>query len=775
MSSFEPTGTECGPEPSLFSRFVAERNIYAAYHRVLSKKSAGGIDRVSVDEFAGDHHRNLLRLRRELMQGQYNPEPVKAASIPKFNDKGEFRQLGLPTVRDKIVQAALLQVVEPLTEKLFLDTSYGYRKQKGHRKAIGRVEDNLSRHKHWIVRQDVDNFFDTLDHNRLLSLFAQLVNQEQQLVDIIALWCRSGIVARSGKWRNVETGVRQGQIISPLLANLYLHDLDMFVRDRGWAWVRYADDFLIMVQDEATAQEADTAIKQFLEQKLHLQLNENAAPISNLDKGFSFLGVHFFKDVREISPKKIDKMRNQVGWLLSPKNMEPPEKILATLERTTSGWLQHYGFLNPTTQFQALEQMITQKFTQLAQDRVTKGLWPAQPPADLRLPFLLPFTEDIVKENQKRLRQAWPAKQLNPVSRIIKKADEKAAVKRRRHLRHKLAEGEVIVTTPGHFVGLRGQQIVVKRQQVVIAEIPANSLTGLTLGEHGLALSTDVIKLCVERDISIYCINYFGKILAVVNRPDSVNADLLQKQIIHRDDETGLMLARMFIFGKVKNQLALLKFFSKYRERRNSCYGQTLIQMREELERLVKKIQNLPITDPNKFRTSLMGMEGVFAVRYWTLLALLIPADLGFPGRERRGAKDLVNAMFNYGYGILYSQILTAVTKAGLSATSGFLHTRQGKKPVLTYDLIEEFRAPVVDRTVLGMLNRREVFRQEEGGALDKETRRKLAAAITARLGSEVLHRGQKDTLQNILFAQARTIREQLLGKGTYKPYLMRW
>jgi CRISPR-associated protein Cas1 len=170
-----------------------------------------------------------------------------------------------------------------------------------------------------------------------------------------------------------------------------------------------------------------------------------------------------------------------------------------------------------------------------------------------------------------------------------------------------------------------------------------------------------------------------------------------------------------------------------------------------------------------------MGLEGAFGARYWGLVSLMIPESYAFPGRVRRGAVDLVNSLLNYGYGILYSQALTALTRAGLNATCGFLHAGQGNKPVLSYDLVEEFRAPVVDRAVFSMLNRRVRLVQEESGLLDKDTRKRVAGSVYHRLGGEAVYRGRRETIKNILLGQAAAIRDTLCGKRTYKPFLCRW
>ncbi len=758
----------------LFKRFLDERNFVAAFQRVLAKKSQGGIDRVSVEDFARHQHQNLRRLRREIEEDRYTPEPVQAAVIPKFNR--EFRQLGLPTVRDKIVQTALLQVVEPLAERLFLDTSYGYRKNKGHSKAIGRVAHFLANGMHWVVHQDVDNFFDTLNHDRLLRLFADLVGQDERLIRLAALWCRSGIVAKSGKWRNVETGVRQGQVISPLLANLYLHELDLFVQKRGWGWVRYADDLLVLLRDEAQATEADIAIKSYLKQELHLQLNVNNQPVNSLEKGFSFLGVFFEGNRKTISEKKIEKMNNQISWILSPKNESSLEKIVSRLEISVSGWIRYYGFLDPVEQFAELGKNIERRFALLARQRVTAGAWPKKPPAGLRLP-LLHAGGDVLAEGRKRLLGAWMQVegQGSASNNAKKQADKKVDVRRRQYLRHQVAEGEVVVATPGHFVGLRGERVIVRRQQIVVAEVPLDRFTGLTLGGRGVSFSTDVLKLCAEKNISVHFIDGLGRIFAVASRPDCIRVDLLKKQIIHRDDQIGLHLARMFLWGKVKNQFSLLKSFAKYKQRRKNGLDMGLLHAKKELEKTADAIKSLKPVDPEEFRSILFGLEGAFAARYWSLIGMIVPEEYNFSGRVHQGARDLVNSLLNYGYGILYAHTLTAVTKAGLSAMTGFLHASQGKKPVLTFDLIEEFRAPVVDRVVMSMLNRREALGQEKNGELNKETRTRLAANVLARLGSEVVHRGKRDTLKNVLYGQALAIRDFLYGKGGYKPYIMRW
>ena len=445
------------------------------------------------------------------------------------------------------------------------------------------------------------------------------------------------------------------------------------------------------------------------------------------------------------------------------------------MQATIAGWRRYYGFLGSGEQFKALDNILEEKFAALARKRIASGNWPKILPANLELP--IPSAEyGQPGEARKRLVAIWKKAQPIPVQETKKQADQKNASRRRQHKRTQIREGEIFVITPGHFVGKRGGRIVVRQKQRVVSEIPSSQLQSLTMADRSLALSTDVVSFCCRKDITLHLIDKLGNIVAVLERPDSLRADLVLKQISLKDDSKGLHLARMFILGKVKNQFAILKSYGKYKRHRENDFGRMFQGTRPELERLVKKIRELKMDrSARDFRNSLMGLEGTFASRYWQLIGYILPDELGFVGRKRRGAVDIINSLLNYGYGILYSQALNAVTKAGLNAMAGFLHSYQHGKPVLTFDLIEEFRAPVVDKAIFSLANRRVQLGMQKNGLLQERTRKKVVAAVTARLGTEVTHRGRRGTLQEIICWQAVAIRSHLFDQKRYRPYLSRW
>lgn len=757
----------------LFSLFIAEENFLAAYKRVAAKGSRGGVDRVSVEEFGRNLNRHLNAIRHAIESGRYMPEAVEAVAIPKFNQANEWRELGLPTVADKVVQAALLQVVEPRAEKIFMDSSYAYRPGKGHFKAIRRVEHYLHNRKCcWVAAQDIDNFFDTLDHQRLLAEFARLVDTDERLLHLVALWCRNGIVARDGRWKNVEAGVRQGQVISPLLANLYLHELDRFSEEAKLGWVRYADNYLILGQQEEAVRAGEAAVAAFLRDSLHLRLNDNAEPVRSLDQGFVFLGIHFQGSGRTIAEDKMAKIKRRIEWTVAQKGAAEPAVLCAELAAMVEGWRRYYGFLQPAEQFARIEAWMESGLSELVSRRVAAEKWPRVPP-----PCTFPGFAGNAEENGKRLAVLWKKAVAAVIpATVTRAADKKVTRLRKRHQREQIESSQLLVTTPGHFVGMRGNRIVVRRKQTIICEMPAMRLDGLTLALHGVSLSTDVIRFCANRDIFINFVDHHGRVVAVTHKPDGVRAELAYLQARERDTDKGRQLARLFVTGKMKNQLALLKSYGKYPNHRDNGFGKALNEEMPGMNALLDKAARLEIAgDADGFRQKLIGLEGAFGARYWRIMAELLPAHLAFPGRTRQGADDLVNSLLNYGYGILYAQITNAVAKAGLNPQSGFLHAYQPGKPVLVYDLIEEFRATAVDRAVFSMLGRREALGQNKNGELSEQTRTKLAAAVLARLGAEVVHCGQQQTMSQVIDGQAMAVRRFLLGQGRYRPFRVRW
>ena len=236
----------------LLAQVADPETLSAAWKRVRAKRSQGGIDEVTVDDFAAEAESNLDQLRTEL----YIPEPLKQIAIPKSTNNGEHRFLGLSTVRDKIVQDAVRSVIEPQVERLLLDCCYGYRPGKGPQRAIGRVSHYLnSLKRRWIASADIDDFFNSLDQTRLIKQLRPVL-QDEAVLRLLQLWLKMGVIDFRGRWHDAGSGISQGSVVSPLLANFYLHTFDRAMVDQGFGLVRYADDMVILCSERSEAEDA---------------------------------------------------------------------------------------------------------------------------------------------------------------------------------------------------------------------------------------------------------------------------------------------------------------------------------------------------------------------------------------------------------------------------------------------------------------------------------------------------------------------------------------
>lgn len=626
-----------------------------------------------------------------------------------------------------------------------------------------------------MIERDIDNFFDSLDHERLIRQFSDLVSGEPILTELVALWCRMGLVDKNGQWRDVQAGFRQGHVLSPFLANLYLHPLDEFAIDVEIGWIRYADNYLILSESRDEACFADERVSSFLRDHLSLRLNRSEKVVVHVDDGFSFLGIRFRGAERTIEATKIEKMKRKISWLLSPQNLSAPEKTISDLDEMIRGWQRHYGFLNPSEQFSQIDAWIEKEFSALVAARIKEERWPSTPPVGL----LFPIPTRPSAEGQKKIEGLWKQASSHQVidpGTILKSAEAKVAKRRRQHRREQVPGGNLVVTAPGHFVGRRGERIVVRNRQKIVAEVPVLRLQGLSLNGRGVAISSDVVELCTRNGLYVHFVDDHGRIFAVLSPPGGRSGEISLIQITERSKERGLLLAKMFVLGKVKNQLSLLKSFYKYGPNRLNEFGRTFSAQRRYFEEIIEKIEKLNCqTEPEAHRRTPMGLEGAFGAAYWKSIGLLLRKTVAFERREGQGARDPVNSALNYGYGILYGRCLNAIVQTGLNPMTAFLHSDQGGKPVLVYDLIEEFRTPVVNRPVFAMFNRRERLSFEEDGKLTPESRKKIAKCVLRSLSREVEFDGRKQAMDSIIKEQAARIKKHLIGKARYRPFLARW
>ena len=297
---------------NLFQSLCAEATLQVAWRQVKGKNSTGGIDGMSLVEFERDLYKQLQSLITDIKNGQWKPQPYLQIEIPKRN-KEERRKLGLLSVRDKVVQQAIKFLIEPRCERLFVGNSYGYRPGKGATKAIRRSlsECNIKKNL-WVLRLDIDDFFDSVDHSILNSRLNALIN-DTEIVRLIMLVTKMGRVTKDNSWIEANKGIPQGAVLSPLLANIYLHSFDQFVLYRKLSYVRYADDFIILCETREQAENVLGETTKYLRNKLNLSLNTPI--VMEIDKGFEFLGITLWKHNISISEAKKQELLERIAIL----------------------------------------------------------------------------------------------------------------------------------------------------------------------------------------------------------------------------------------------------------------------------------------------------------------------------------------------------------------------------------------------------------------------------------------------------------------------------
>ncbi|MCP4418051.1 MAG: CRISPR-associated endonuclease Cas1 [Chloroflexi bacterium] len=337
----------------------------------------------------------------------------------------------------------------------------------------------------------------------------------------------------------------------------------------------------------------------------------------------------------------------------------------------------------------------------------------------------------------------------------------------------------------GAHVGKYSQRVKVTKKGATLAQAPMLHLESLTIANQGVSVSAAVIRECTERGIPIHFISGTGTAYASLYSAGLTGTIATRRaQLLAYRDVRGLHLALGFSAGKLQNQINLLKYMGKYRkETAPDLFRELRLRADEIQDRLLDlvRVEEYPEVAGGEagvddLRAELMGLEGQAAKRYWGAVRLLLPERYGFSSRVGRGARDPVNSALNYGYGILYHLCERCLTLAGLDPYAGFLHADRPGKPSLALDFIEEFRQPIVDRTVIGMANKNMAFEQDENGLLTKDFRRTLAGKVHARLESRARFEGKKHSLRAIMQMQARHIATYVRGeRAEYVPFVMGW
>ncbi len=329
-------------------------NLELAWAKVRANAGAAGVDGQTIAAFAADEEHQLASLRRRLLSAErYVPPPVRRVEIPKPD--GRMRPLGIPTVADRVVQQATVQVIGPVFEAGFLPCSFGYRPGRGARQAVEWVREAIRRGDRWVAEFDIVGFFDNLNHHRLLREVGKVV-KDPEVIGLVRRWLRVGVLTEAGL-EDRSTGTPQGGVISPLLANIYLHRLDTEVRAAGFRLIRYADDFVILADRRWKVEAADDLVRAILAD-IGLEVAEAKSGIVRVRDGFEFLGFTFHGRFLRPRPKALTRFKDEVRRRTRRNAPVPLRRIIEDLNPVIRGWGNYYLIGDVQSLFDDLDQWI---------------------------------------------------------------------------------------------------------------------------------------------------------------------------------------------------------------------------------------------------------------------------------------------------------------------------------------------------------------------------------------------------------------------------------
>jgi len=781
-----------GGHHGLYEKLCDPETLRMGWFKVkLAGNDSHGLDGVTVGVFKQNLEHELKILSRQLKNRTYRAKHLLRIYVSK--PEGGKRPLGVACVRDRVVQAACLLLLQPVYEQVFSRFSFAFRPGRNAHQALELVRHMIAKGAQWVVIADIKKCFDRIDHGILLSQLSRQI-ADRDLLLLIHHWLTVDVL---DFWDllPVTIGVPQGESLSPLLANVYLDPLDKHLEKSGLRFVRYADDIIILTSSKDSAARALETMEAFLLDHLRLELKPAKTNFVAVPEGFDFLGFHITDSDISIRQEKINKAIRALEALLKDlAKIRGFTKSLIRINSLIRGFRNYFAFpeqLAIEKQLQYMDNKLEEMAgTMLNQETRNDPEWISREKF-----FVHSLAQVSGGGGEPRETGGYPEESSNnpPVQWMVKGApalnrieEGGSGISKTQCQVNDEADREspnsgffqhgdrLHVLAHGCYLTLIKDHIVIKRRKVEVYRRPVKEFALIFLHGFGITLSVGLQLRLAELDIPLVLSSPAGQTMATLNSSTSSRASLRAMQIIRRDDPDIIVAGLRMLAAKVGNQAALLRYFGKYKKRKSPELALRTSAAAHEIRSLADNIRSL---DPGEtsVRNIAMGLEGNAAVIYWRQVRKFVPDFLNFRGRITRSPTDLMNQCLNYVYGILYGEVWRAVVRAGLDPYFGFIHRAQRDRGSLVFDIIEELRAPFADRLCIGMMGRG--FKPELGKDrfLDMRTKKRLALGFSKRWSKPISWRSQRLTPSDILEKQTKNITRLIKRQGDYKPYKMRW
>jgi len=616
-------------------------NLWLAWGKVQRKKqTTPGVDRMKISDFARQAERFLMQLQQALASQTYRPSPLKQVRVPKWPGSPQKRLLVIPTLKDRVAQHAVLNVIHPALNGRLSQACFAYRPGLSVLQALQRIQHYQQQGLNQVVRLDIVAYFDSIDHSLLLQRLREWI-PDLAVRELINQW-----VEQSPFY---PLGIPQGAVISPLLANLYLHPVDQALLKTGAGLVRYADDLVLLCRSASEAQHVFASAQDLLQDQ-GLQAHPDKSYLTDFERGFDFLGARFENNQLHLP----EWLWPQVS--VTPVKCPPmPAHAVASLPEKTSSF-------------------------------------PAENNSDSATETNAELFQDPLSATQRTL----------------------------------------YVQEQGSRLQLQSERLVLTKNSTVLMSIPAQAVDQIVImGVCGLTPA--VLRYCLRQHMPVYHLSSRGEYLGetCAHHPQRGERQYLQFQSLQQPERV-LSLARAFVVAKIHNTRLFLRFLSKSMPLN---VQETLIALKTLTER-AQSCQKQP---------SLLGYEGTAAHSYFACLQQILPPDWGFQGRKKQPPPDRFNALLSLGYTLLYRWIQSWLLVHRLSPDLGYLHRPRNGHSALASDLMEEFRAPVVDFVAMQLVQRQTLTlthfeSTDQGWRLTPEGLKVFLAGLEQRLQTLVRH-----------------------------------
>ncbi len=656
--------------------------------------------------------------------------PHKTFHLPK--DGGEFRSISVPDEKVKIIQKIL---ADELSAHLrFSNRSYAYQKGKSPIKAINRVK-HIVQNYDFVLKCDIDSFFDSIDHERLMSKLQNIV-KDQKILYLIWLFLKNGALFQN-EWIDKLEGIYQGDVLSPLLSNIYLHSFDISLEKRGVEFVRFADDLIFFTK---THKEAKKVLR-FVKQRLAVEkqrLNEEKTYLVHKEQSFEYLGVRFHPQGRYSIDN--DRLMAKISKISKETKKHNFLETVFKIKEFLDGFRNYYfQIVNDHRQFELLQNHIDHILIKKIIEAKKAKLVTKKRDFISHLAKLTPL-QQIPGYAYTLVQRAYEELRLqDPKKAAIKKIE----AKKRYYLKNRLKQTELIITQPGTSLGVRQGEIVLKLQGKVQKRFPLHHIKRIIITNTKTSLSTFLIYRCAQEKIDIDFIHK-DEPFALLTYYKSIAKALHLKQLSLFTSPAALTYARALLLAKAKNQINLIKYFNRRRDE------EKLSEYIHKMEILLPKLK-----DASEHK-ALMAYEANIAALYWNAFGII--AKLPTFQRTHKDSKDPINQALNYGYAILYNKIQSALIKEGLNLYYSFLHVTDHTKPTLVFDFIEPFRQPIVDREILSIITKRQKLTSMQG-KLSAKSLKLVTQNVQERLASLTFTRYGKTTYLQLITFEANAFK----------------